>query len=167
MKRSFNNATTITRFNVPVDLCTIVDELEGGAFKVTNRRIDASGPPDVKSPEETLTRAQSAGSKLPKVADLKDDSKQVHKSAYKQIWLDCDRGNIEIIPQHGTTFCIKKWNGEEDRTRTRYMEPPVLERAHYISKDTDDYATVDGISRRPKKSVETSDWEGRRGRSHR
>ena len=45
MKRSFDNATIITRFDEPVDICSIVDDVEGGEFKVINKTIDASGPP--------------------------------------------------------------------------------------------------------------------------
>lgn len=52
MKRSFGNATIIIRFNDPVDICTIADEQEGGAFKVIDRRVDMSGPPDKKALEE-------------------------------------------------------------------------------------------------------------------
>lgn len=76
MKRSFGNATIVTRFNEPVDLSTIADEHEGGAFKLINRRVDMSGPPGKRALEATLTRSQSAGTKLPKVTD---DPLQVHK----------------------------------------------------------------------------------------
>ena len=103
MKRSFDNATIITRFHGPVDICSIVDEMEGGEFKVINRRIGVSGPPDTRSLEETLTRAQSAGSKLPKVTGFKDDSRQVHKQAYRQIWVACNRvmkAEPEGTPSH-------------------------------------------------------------------
>ena len=69
MKRSFDNATIITRFDEPVDICSIVGDVEGGEFKVINKTIDTSGPPDARSLEGMLTRAQSVGSRLPKVAD--------------------------------------------------------------------------------------------------
>ena len=149
MKRSFDNATVITRFNDPVDICSIVDEVEGGEFKVINKSIDASGPPDGKALEGMLTRAQSLSSKLPKVEDLKADESQMHKTSYRQIRVDCDRGNIEIIPQHGTTFCVKMWNGKEDPTgRFRFTEPPTRNPGVYIHKDTDDYLNVHEINKR-------------------
>ena len=59
MKRSFDNAAVITWFNDPVDICSIVDEVEGGEFKVINKSIDASGPPDVKALEGMLTRTHN------------------------------------------------------------------------------------------------------------
>ena len=55
------------------------------------------------------------------MTDLKDDPGQIYKNAYRQIWADCDRGDIEIIPQHGITFCIKKRNDDEDRIGSIYM----------------------------------------------
>ena len=146
MKRSFNNATIFTRFKETVDICSIVDDVEGGEFKVINKTIDASGPPNTRSLDGLLTGAQSASSKLPKVADLKDDEAQIWKQAYRQIQLDCDRGNIEKVPQHGTAFCVRKWNGQEDRAG-RFIEPPVLDQGTYIHRDTDEY-------------LMTSDWEG-------
>ena len=96
MKRSFGNATIVARFNSPINLSTIADELEGGAFKLINRRVDMSGPPGKRALEAIVTRAQSAGAKLPKVTELRNDPLQEHKHAYQQIWLDCDRGNIEM-----------------------------------------------------------------------
>ena len=105
MKRSFDNATIITRFVEPVDICSIVDEVEGGEFKVINKIIDASGPPDAKALEGMLTRAQFLSSKLPKVENVKVDESQAHKTTYRQIHAGCDRGNIEIIPQHGASKC--------------------------------------------------------------
>ena len=93
MKRSFGNPTIITRFNEPVDICTIADEQEGGAFKVINRRVDMSVPLDKRALDGILTRAQAAGCKLPKVSELRDDPLQTHKNAYRLIWPDCERGN--------------------------------------------------------------------------
>ena len=89
----------------PVDICSIVDEVEGGEFKVINKIIDASGPPDAKALEGMLTRAQFLSSKLPKVENVKVDESQAHKTTYRQIHAGCDRGNIEIIPQHGASKC--------------------------------------------------------------
>ena len=169
MKRSFDNATIVTRYAEPVDICSIVDEAEGGEFKVTNKTTDTSGPPNVRALEGVLTRAQSLSSKLPKVEHLKTDESQANKVTYRQIEPDCDRGNIEIIPQHGTTFCFKMWNGMEDPSG-RFTEPPVSDPGFYIQRDTDEYLTVNEISEKLNKVLRHQTGkavvEGRSGRQH-
>ena len=73
MKRLLGNATIYTRFNQPVDLCSIADEHEGGAFKLINRSVGVSGPPDNRTFDDIMIKSQSAGTKLPKVAELRND----------------------------------------------------------------------------------------------
>ena len=133
-----------------------------------NKTTDESGPPNVRALDGVLTRAQSLSSKLPKVEHLKADESQAGKVTYRQIQPDCDRGNIEIIPQHGTTFCFKMWNGLEPSGR--FTEPPVHDPGFFIQRDTDEYLTVHEISRKLNKVLRhqtgKSVVEGRIGRQH-
>ena len=66
-------------------------------------------------------------------------------------------------------FCVRMWNGKEDRTG-KFIEPPVLDQGTYIHRNTDEYLTVDGISRKLNKVLrhQTGKAEviGRSGRQH-
>ena len=75
---------------------SIVDEVEGGEFKVINKAIDVSGPPDARALEGALTKAHSLSSRLPKVEHLTVDESQANKVTYRQIHAGCDRGNIAM-----------------------------------------------------------------------
>ena len=132
MKRSLGNATIYTTFSIPVDLRAFADEQEGGPFKLMNRNVDVSGPHEKRGLDEILIRAQTAGSKLPK-------SRRVEGRP---------SGNVEVIPQTGTTLCVEQWNGEKGRTRSGFAQPPTFKMRSYIDKDTDEYAAVDAISRK-------------------
>lgn len=134
MKRSRGNATICTRFNEPVDLRSIADEQEGGAFNLSNRDVGISGPELSQLP--------------PKCQRSQSYPRQERKAAYQQIRPECDRGNIEVISQCGTTYCFKSWNGEKGATRSGFLRPPSFDPNDFIRKNSDDYLTVHAISRR-------------------
>ena len=93
-----------------------------------------------------LHKAQTIRAKLPKVRDLVPDQLQLNKSACKQIEPGCDRGNIEIIPQTGTTFCQEYWNCPSASHTAIYQDPPSFKPEVFITKDTPEYREIESVS---------------------